>query len=696
MIYKLKLINVLNKIKNNIVHLSQIKNGFSQLVKRISYIKEKKIIILYISGVIFYCISLTHLSGIGMRCFFWEGEKCYYALGILISISSFLTSLAIYIIFFKKYKSLHFLNICIIYTFLYLIDHNAEIVKHGLFNFILFIITTFTILLFICYCHLLFYLIKKRKYFIFFIFSIPFPALFILLKIYKLTHFSCNNWGKGLNNTFIDNLSKNYPCNIILPKPHSCYLSEIGHFFNFVDRYTPTCSDSKLIQFEKEKFLKDLEKLKYLNISNKMDFGYPLTNNEKYNPNKFGCIFSSGNISFEEFINENIILLDLYNKNKSLYYENTSKPEIEVHLNKEDGKILINISRNETLVKEREKSINKNKIIYKNVLVMFFDTLSRSHFFRKFPKTSNFLNQFSKYEENYSKKNMTIFQYFKYHSLRTYTDPNVKAAYYGSKIYGKGVHFVNYYRANGYIVGRVNAFCEKEIIFDKKNYSSFNHGIWDHEGLSLGCITAFYDRFLTSRLSSVVRKCLFGKELNQYALDYLESFWTTYLEQNKMFLYQSVDGHEPTGEYIGYFDEKFFNFLNKFYINGLFKDTAIILFSDHGQHLSGPFYLLDSQDFYSERSLPILFLIIPNNDILYKDNLYEKIKGNQQIFITPYDIYNTLLHIAFGDINEEYKKNSILYGGSLLTKLNYKLRYCESSFFDSEIYLGICRCKIIK
>ena len=291
---------------------------------------------------------------------------------------------------------------------------------------------------------------------------------------------------------------------------------------------------------------------------------------------------------------------------------------------------------------------------------------------------------------------MTIFQYFKYHSLRTYTDRNVKATYYGSKIDGKGIHFVNYYRSNGYIVGRVNAFCEKEIIFDKKNYSSFNHGMWDHEGLSLGCITAFYDRFLTSRLSSVVKKCLFGKELNQYALEYLQSFWTTYLEQNKMFLFQSVDGHEPTGELIGYFDENFFKFLNKFYINGLFKDTALILFSDHGQHLSGPFYLLDSQDFYSERSLPILFLIIPNNEKLYKNNLYEKIKGNQQIFITPYDIYNTLLHIAFGEINEEYKTYYIHYGGSLLTELNYRIRYCESPFFEFEISLGICRCKIKK
>ena len=79
--------------------------------------------------------------------------------------------------------------------------------------------------------------------------------------------------------------------------------------------------------------------------------------------------------------------------------------------------------------------------------------------------------------------------------------------------------------------------------------------------------------------------------------------------------------------------------------------------------------------------------------MLYNDNLYEIIKENQQIFITPYDIYNTLLHIAFGNINEEYKKYFIQYGGSLLTELNYKLRYCESPFFDFEIYLGTCRCK---
>ena len=667
------------------------KSGYSRLINNNIKKKEKNLIIFYVTGIIIYCISLAHLSGVEMRCFFWDGEKCYYTIGILILISSFIISLAIYIIIYKNYQKIHLIILCIIYIFLLIIDHNAEIVKHGLFNFIAFIITTFILFIFILYCHLLIYLIKNHKIFTFLILSIPFPSIFILLKLYKLNHFSCDGWAQGLNNSFVDNFNKDFPCDIIIPRPHSCYLSEIGSFFNFVDRYTPNCKEPKLIQFEKKKYLKDLEKIKFFNISRKTDFGYPLTNNDQYTPNLFGSLVCPGNVSFKNHINENVILLDLYEKNKSLYYNNISKPEIEVHLNNEGGRITFNLQKNETLIKERQKAINNSKLLYKNVLIIFFDTLSRAHFFRKFPKTVSFLNQFSKYEENYSKKNMTIFQYFKYHSINTYTDPNVKAAYYGAKIDGKGTHFVNYYKRNGYIVGRVNVYCEKEIISNENNY--YEHGTWDHEGLSLGCISAFYDRFLITKMSSLVKKCLFGKQLNQYALEYLESFWITYLGQNKMFLFQSLDGHEPTGEVIGYFDDNFYHFLNAFYENGYFKDTAIILFSDHGQHLNGPFYLLDSQDFYSERSLPLLFLIIPNDNRLYKDGLYDKIIANQQVFITPYDIYNTLLSIVFGDNTQEYRQNSIQYGDSLFTKINYKKRYCDSPFFDFQINLSICRCK---
>ena len=67
--------------------------------------------------------------------------------------------------------------------------------------------------------------------------------------------------------------------------------------------------------------------------------------------------------------------MDLYRKNKKKYYPNEDSPEIEIILTKNGGKILFKIRKNKTLVKEREKIINKykDKLMYKNILVMFLD-----------------------------------------------------------------------------------------------------------------------------------------------------------------------------------------------------------------------------------------------------------------------------------------------------------------------------------
>lgn len=329
----------------------------------------------------------------------------------------------------------------------------------------------------------------------------------------------------------------------------------------------------------------------------------------------------------------------------------------------------------------------------KNILIIFLDTVSRSHFIRKLPKTMKFLNDFSKYETNPSKKNMTVFQFFKYNSLNTYTDPNIRAIYYGSTLKGNGTHFGNYFKENGYITGRVNSFCEKEPTSSIDSSSLIIHHIFDHEGLSLGCIKPFYDGPLLSSIVCLVKKCLFGKDLNEYAFEYLESFWKAYFNQNKMFLYQSLDGHEPTGQVIGYFDDILFKYMSKFYRKGYLKKTAIIIFSDHGQHLSVPFLNFDFQDFYYERTLPGLFLILPNDEKLYNNNLYDKIKMNQQTLITGFDIYNSLVHLAFGENNQKFNKYKVKYGESLFKKINYKNRYCESKIFRSFLSEYVCNCK---
>ena len=567
--------------------------------KIINFIKNKKNrhIILYSLGIIFYALSLDNIKGPDLKCFFFSGLNCMQFLALLVFISSALTSFSIYLILFKNKNKIHLLLICLIYLIFYFVDHNDGLLVHGLYNFIVFVIISIILFLMILILHFTYFLFYKKKYYIIILIILFFFFSQYKFKIYKFKNFSCQNWSKGFNDSIIDNLSKDYPCKIIFPKPNSCYISGIGAFFDFTSLYRPNCSNLNLMKNNKKKFLTDIKDLKYISLSDKKRFGYPLTNNEEFDPYEYGAMLYHLKKRFDQDVNKKVILMDLYDKEKNKYYPNVSTPEIQITLTENGGKLDIIIKKNETLIKESEKKIRMNKPLYKNILIIFLDTVSRVHFHRKFPKTIEFLKQFSKYEKNPKKKNMTIFQYFKYNSLNSFTDPNLRAAYYGAKFNGKGIHFAKYFKKNGYILGRVNTYCEKESAFDKRNNKAFEHVLWDHEGLSLACIESFYNDILISKLSSLMRKCLFGKDINEYTMEYLQSFWKTYINQYKLFLFQSSEGHEPTGELIGYFDKILYNFFNEFYNKGYLRETVILIFSDHGMHLPGPLYLFNSQDF---------------------------------------------------------------------------------------------------
>ena len=323
-----------------------------------------------------------------MRCFKWKGVQCYYSLAILTLFSSFFISISIYMIIFIGYSKIHLFSILLIYVILFLIDHKDKIQQHGFYNFIGFTLTTLFFIILLCLIQFLSYLYKKHNYFMLIIFLIAGLSIFISSKIFKINNFNCNNWERGLNNSFIDNLSKDYPCYIKIPKPHSCYLAEIGPYFDFTTKYRPSCLDKKIMKFEKEKFFKNFENLNFSKISQNNHFGFPLTNKDDFNPYDFGTLVYEGKKNFESYIYNKVILMDLYNKNQTKYYPNIPRPEIEVYFEGEKGKLIINVHKNQSLIKEKEKllSKNKNKIMYKNILVMFFDAVSRAHFLGNFQK----------------------------------------------------------------------------------------------------------------------------------------------------------------------------------------------------------------------------------------------------------------------------------------------------------------------
>jgi len=659
-----------------------------------------KIVTFYFIGCFYYYWSLTKINPNRIKCFKGVDFKCFYIIAEFILISSFIINITIYIIVFFKLNKFHLFNIFIIFIYFYLIDHDSGLVKHGIYNFLGFIFSSIFSFIIFCFTKCLLFFSKKLKYkniYFAFIFFLSFSPIFFFLNNNKLNRFSCKNWAKGLNKTYIDNTSKDYPCLINIPKNNSCYLDEIGKYFDFSSKFRPTCLNNELLESQSKYFLNSIKNynIKYYNISKKNYFGFPFTNNDKFNIKEFGTILSKDKKNLEEELHKNIILMDLYIKNRTKYYPNETEPEVYVKFNKGRGKIKIKVYKNKSLIKEREKRVDhyNNKYMFKNVIIIFFDTISRAHFFRKFPKTISFLNKFSRYETNFKRKKLTIFQFFKYNSVYFYTYPNLRAVYYGTKSKVNGTYFANYFKKQGYILGRTSTFCEKMSIILNYKLSNFR---WDHEGISIPCIKGIYRGFFLNRLTSIIKKCLFGKQIFEYALEYLESFLKAYFNYNKMFLLESGEGHEPTGQIVGYLDDIFFNFLSKLLSNKFLSNTTIIIFSDHGQHLNGPLYFFKLKDFLYERTLPLLFLIFPNRHELYEKSLYEIIKNNQQVFITPYDIYHTLIHIALGNKISKVNKNLLkCYGKSLLTPINYSERYCQSSIYDFQINSDTCNCKKI-
>ena len=114
------------------------KNYYLQLsnTERTTSVKKSYLLfILYIFGVITYLLSLHEIEGVGMTCFKRNRIECLFILIILTFMSSFFISISIYLILFKNYRKIHILIILFIYFIFYFIDHNAQIIEHGLFNF---------------------------------------------------------------------------------------------------------------------------------------------------------------------------------------------------------------------------------------------------------------------------------------------------------------------------------------------------------------------------------------------------------------------------------------------------------------------------------------------------------------------------------------------------------------------------------
>ena len=596
-------------------------------------------------------------------------------------ISCIIISILIELIFYNIISRMHIIHIIIVFSLFYTYSHGIDFQNHGLFNLIGYFSLLVIILLIFIPFNLFIFIMKTtnkilKLIYIFFLFS----SIISIIIVYNINIIDCNDWSKGLNNSFIDNNETIYGCQIVFPK--RCPYKIFNIFQDYTKIFRKKCENYR-IDGSKERLLR---KSKSPFLTNKAKrIGYPLTNKDP----SCNLDMQEDHNLVEEYFFKNLV--DMDKKSILEKYFKYKMPEVEVDFNNNtQGKMIINLNYNKTLSKERILLEKKTKPYYKNIMVLYIDSVSRANSIRNLKKTTKFFEQFMPFEggfnKNYPSEIFHSFQFFKYFSFQLFTSYNFPILFYGQPKFSTNVLITKYLKENGYITGYTSDYCYKDNIRLHKN-STLNE-VYDHQFLICDPNNDNYNIYTL--------KCLYGKPAIHHLFKYGSQFWKKYKDNRKFLTLISNDGHEGTLEVLKYIDDIIYNYLIDLYNNDFLKDSIIFLVSDHGVGMPSFYY---TYDFYNiETSLPMLYILLNDRKNLTYDKQYKYMYENQQTFITGFDIYNTFGNIIFGEDYNLIKNKTIEndtvkseFGISLFEKINPKNRNTKIYQFSSKISNKNCK-----
>ena len=634
----------------------------SQIIKR----HAKSFLYKYIASFVFIISYFLYYLSLE-KCF--DGEelcgnnmKWIYTKLFELILSCELISLLIAIMIFNFLSKFHLIHLFSIFTLFYHYSHDFYFYDHGMYNFGFFLLLFILNLLVILFIKFIIWIFKIRNKII--ISKIILSIFLFLIYNFNIPNFNCDDWDKGLNNTSIDNDDKKFGCKIKYPT--YCEYKVLSKYQDLTKILGIDCSLKN--SNSRKKFLK-FSNSPYITRRTKR-FGFPFTNK-----GFFGYNDELDYKVLKKYVVDNVF--DVDNN-----FNNFSEPEIIVDFSKDPtGEMIIDVKYNDSLSQERKKLENMNNPYSNNILVLFFDSVSRVASLTQLNKTLKFVENFMSYEGSYNDKypdeKFHSFQFFKYHSFEGRTAGNYPRLYYGNRREANNIlRLTKYFKENGYITNYCSHLCQKDN--SKTLHNSTSLELYDHQMLLCDPNAPRY--------SKAIRKCLYGKDDVGFLFDYSDQFWRKY-KNNRKFSTLIIDSaHEETGEVLKYLDDLVFNYLNSLYNDNLFKDSSIFLISDHGLGIQSLFYIFE---FYKiENELPMLYAIINDRKNFSYHEQYSYLQENQQIFITAYDIFNTINHLLYGDkykyianLTDEIPTPKSSLGISLFERIDGKSRKAKNYEF---------------
>ena len=554
----------------------------------------------------------------------------YYPMTLLNLIKCLISGGIVGFIIFSMYAKWifleHLIYMIIVYSILIYKHYGTNILEHGKYNFLLFFITTILVFFVILGVYMVYRFSRTIKYLYLIIAVFAFFFCFLICYNFKYkyeSNYSCEKWNINLNNSYIFEDEKNEKCNLEKIKG-LCYMDKIYNFFDLTLANNIKCENRDINEIDNfYGMIKNKTLRKYTK------FAFPSTIN-----------INRGNNTknLQHYLFNNLIELET---NSSLIKNYETELDFITDSNKTTkGELKINLIKNDTLSEKRKKISEKSgkNSIYDNVLLIFLSSVSRAHFQRGMPKLSKFISKLMSYEPF---PTMTSYQFSKYKNF-PYTMENIKHLFYKNDI-----DSLKYFKEEGYITGQVSDICDKNM--NNKNIIDF-----DHENFVMSCDPNY---FLKKEFSTYER-CLYGKPISEHMINYASQFWEKYSENKKYFRMTFNYGNEPTGNVIRYLDEPLYNMLWNFYNERKLRNTAVFIISEQGNKNNGLYNILGSVEFEIEKKYGVFIMLLDWNEKFKKEQYHKNLIKNQNLFITPYDIYDTVVHIALG---EKYANSSSVF-----------------------------------
>ena len=592
--------------------------------------------------------------------------------------SGFILSANLAFIYWKFLSAAHIFLLLIFMITLLLVDYGNNIYNHGLINFTILLISLFFGFFFFIILQAIISYIIQKNFKVGGILMIIIFACFLGFYFISILLTSCSYWGKGLKSISIDNDKNKYSCKFAFPS--KCYMFAFDNAFDF----------SKMIDYNCNKLPNQLtygEVLENYNLYFDTQFeddisvlNFPLTNN--------------ANFSGEHLNSDNNFAKKVISNVKGTKEKDFNNSEIFLVRNGKDGIIEMKIKKNNNLI-EQNKKLAKSSNKIRNILFFYFDSLSRQQIHRKLKDFSSLFSElFNEAHANYES-----FEFFKYHTFDNYNHQSTQAIFYGvDSLYNnyknnenKPMNILSHLKQNGYITAQTANICSKHL-------SSPFHNLFteefDHENIGMFCDPSYsminQKNFNIKGIHSSLKRCIYGKESFEYIINYGKMFWDTYPENNKFLRMGFYDNSERSGEVVKYLDEHLSDFILNIINEGKFRKSIIILVSGTGEIEAGIYDRNVKSEYYFEKNLGSWFILLNKNGL--DKEIIQKMRNNQQNFVTPYDVYDTMLSIIYDCYDQncfEKISHKSINGNSIFMDINGKERNCEKY---KEIRPHDCHC----